>query len=165
MTHRSKIARLPNEVREELNRRLRDGTAGRKLVAWLNSLPVAQAVLAAEFKGKTIREQNLSNWRQSGYRDWLAVQEAMAQVRQAAAEGGKELKEAGQGALTDHLATYVAVKYAAMSQLKSESEDGKLDMKELSWLCRDVTRLRRGDHDAAWLKLEQEKARHKGDPR
>jgi hypothetical protein len=159
MTHRGKIARLPNEVREELNRRLRDGAAGKELVAWLNSLPVAQAVLAAEFRGRPIREQNLSKWRRSGYRDWLATQEALAEVRRAA-DGEQEFKGAGQGVLTGHLATFVAARYAvAASQL--ERKDGKPDMKELSRLCQDVSRLRREDHDAAWLRLELEKEKRR----
>ena len=33
--------------------------------------------MAAEFDGKPIREQNLSEWKQGGYRDWMAQQEAL----------------------------------------------------------------------------------------
>jgi molybdopterin molybdotransferase len=49
------------------NRRLEQGEQGRSLVAWLNSLPEVRAVLAAEFAGKPIREQNLPEWRQHGF--------------------------------------------------------------------------------------------------
>ena len=59
-TRNGKIARLPHMVREELNRRIRDGEEGKKLVAWLNGLPKVKAVVAAEFGGKPISEQNLS---------------------------------------------------------------------------------------------------------
>ena len=72
VTRNGKIARLPRAMREELNRRLRDGEQGNKLVAWLNGLPEVKAVVALEFGGKPIREQNLSEWRKGGYRDWLA---------------------------------------------------------------------------------------------
>ncbi len=45
------------------------GYNGRILVAWLNSLPEVEAILAAQFAGAQIREQNLSEWRKGGYRD------------------------------------------------------------------------------------------------
>src|SRR5258707_3596455 len=77
LTRNGKIARLPLAVRQELNRRLDEGEQGKKLVAWLNGLPAVQAIAAAEFGGKAIREQNLSEWKQGGYRDWLAKQEAL----------------------------------------------------------------------------------------
>src|ERR1035441_634149 len=74
MTRIGKIARLPRELREQLNCRLHDGEPGTQLVVWLNSLPEAQAVLAREFGGRAVSEQNLSEWKQGGYRDWLAPQ-------------------------------------------------------------------------------------------
>jgi len=55
-TRIGKIARLPLAVREELNTRLRNGESGRKLVPWLNGLPAAREVLAAECKGAPITE-------------------------------------------------------------------------------------------------------------
>lgn len=70
VTRNGKIARLPHSARQELNRRLDEGEQGKKLVAWLNALPEAQAIVSAEFGGKPIREQDLSEWRQGGYRDW-----------------------------------------------------------------------------------------------
>ena len=76
-TRNGKIARLPRAVRLELNRRLDEGEQGKKLVVWLNALPEVQAIVAAEFGGKPIREQNLSEWKQGGYRDWVAQQEAL----------------------------------------------------------------------------------------
>ena len=59
LTRNGKIARLPLAVRQELNRRLDEGEQGKKLVAWLNSLPEVQAIMTAEFGGKPITEQNL----------------------------------------------------------------------------------------------------------
>ena len=50
-------------MRQELNRRLDEGEPGKKLVSWLNGLPEVQAIVAAEFGGKSIREQNLSEWK------------------------------------------------------------------------------------------------------
>ena len=51
MARNGKIARLPREFREEVNRRLQDGEPGGSLLAWLNPLPGVQAVLAREFGG------------------------------------------------------------------------------------------------------------------
>ena len=39
MTRNGKIARLPDDIREELNRRLERNVQGITLVEWLNSLP------------------------------------------------------------------------------------------------------------------------------
>ncbi len=54
-----KIGSLPKAVQDQVNRRLENGEKGRPLVAWLNSLAQVQAVLAAEFADKPIRQQNL----------------------------------------------------------------------------------------------------------
>jgi hypothetical protein len=61
MARDGEMARLPRRVREELNRQLRDGDDGRKLVVWLNSLPETQAVLAEGFGGVPISSHNLSH--------------------------------------------------------------------------------------------------------
>lgn len=65
-----KIARLPENIRHELNLRLLDGEGGPRLLAWLNSLPEVQAVLAQQFGGRGINQQNLSAWRTGAYREW-----------------------------------------------------------------------------------------------
>jgi hypothetical protein len=70
-----KIARLPNDIREELNRRLQDGEPGKQLLDWLNGLPKIQEILVAQFGGRPINKQNLSGWRWGGYLDWEADEE------------------------------------------------------------------------------------------
>src|ERR1700745_2413554 len=112
MTRIGKIARLPRNVREELNRRLEDGEEGASLVAWLNSLPAVKKLLAARFGDRPVSEQNLSAWRQGGYQDWLAHQEIVAQVEQLAADAQELKGMAKKTQLTEHLATLVAVRYA-----------------------------------------------------
>lgn len=86
-----KIARLPNHVRHELNRRLFDGAGGPQLLAWLNSLPEVQAVLAREFAGRPVNQQNLSNWRTGAYGEWRFRQEILTtslEVTSRRAEAG-----------------------------------------------------------------------------
>jgi hypothetical protein len=75
MTRNGKIARLPHAVREELNQRIYDGASGKKLVAWLNALSAVEEMLRAEFAGKPLREQSLSEWKKRGYREWLALRQ------------------------------------------------------------------------------------------
>lgn len=76
-TRNGKIAQLPVAVREELNRRLDDGESGPRLLAWLNALPVVQALLDSRL-WRPINPPNLTAWRQGGYRDWRADLEARA---------------------------------------------------------------------------------------
>ena len=158
MTRTGKIARLPREIREHLNRRLHDGEPGTQLVVWLNSLPEAQTVLAREFGGRAISEQNLSEWKQGGYREWLTRQDALAQVRELAADA-EELAGAADGALVDHLATVLSARYArALADWPSETTDEfQRELRSLRGLCQDIAELRRGDHSAARLKIEQER--------
>ena len=93
MTRNGKIARLTRPIRDELNRRLQDGEPGVRLVAWLNGLPETQKILQVDFGGRPISEQNLSEWKAGGYRDWLARQEALSQARELTADA-RELTEA-----------------------------------------------------------------------
>ena len=158
VTRNGKIARLPREIREQLNRRLQDGEQGKQLVAWLNELPEARAVMAAEFGGKPLREQNISEWRKGGYPEWQARQETLCQARELAADA-KELTAATDGKLTDHLATVLAARYvAALAGWDGEvSEEFRRKLRLLRGLCQDIVELRRGDHSGARLNLEQER--------
>lgn len=81
-TPNGKIGRLPRELREQVNQRLADNEPSRPLLAWLNSLPAVQAILAAGFGGKPINQPNLNHWRTGGFRQWLYRQEACAFTRQ-----------------------------------------------------------------------------------
>jgi hypothetical protein len=144
-------------MRAELNRRLADGEPGKRLVAWLNSLPEARAVLAAEFAGRPITENNLSEWKTGGFRDWERQQDLLATARNLA-EQADELR-AVAGGLTDHLALVVTARYAAALTDGDGPVEGGM-AKELRWLqvlCADLVELRRGDHSAARLRLEQER--------
>jgi hypothetical protein len=157
LTHNGKIGRLPRAVQEQLNRRIQNGEKGRRMAAWLNSMPEVQAVLAAEFEGKPIREQNLSEWRKHGYKKWLWRQEAQQMAREMAAETG-EFQADGAPPLTDQMAGWVIVRYLmAIRKLVEKKSGGEPDLKLLREFCHDVVAVRRGDHCAARLKMEQER--------
>jgi hypothetical protein len=46
-TRHGKIARLPKEIREQLNRRMENGWRGARLVNWLNELPQVKEVVTS----------------------------------------------------------------------------------------------------------------------
>ena len=89
---KGKIGRLPRAIQEQVNLRLENGEKARTLVAWLNALPEVQAMLAAEFGGKPIREQNLSEWRKYGYKQWLWHQQALAMTQDSPGFGKPTLE-------------------------------------------------------------------------
>ncbi len=158
MTRTGKIARLPCEIREELNRRLQENEPGGQLLSWLNALPAVQTVLARDFGGSPITKQNLYEWRIGGFAAWQARQETLAQARELMGEAA-ELAEATQGKLTDHLATVLAARYAsALAGWNGEvTEELRRKLRALRGLCQDIVELRRGDHSGARLKMEQER--------
>src|SRR5437879_6303776 len=75
-----KIARLPHDIREQLNRRLQDGEQGKSILKWLNALPEVKTVLKTEFEGRPIAPCNLTEWKDGGFRDWQVRQDALAMV-------------------------------------------------------------------------------------
>jgi hypothetical protein len=157
LTRNGKIARLPKTIRAELNQRLANGERGTGLVAWLNGLPEVQRIIAEQFGGKPVRAQNLSEWKQGGYQDWLNKQEAMEAVRQRPA-GATGLQGPDGEPCSEILGTWLTAHYAVVAY--DLQKNGKLDWKRVQKMCRDVSALRRADHNAARLKLEMEKLEH-----
>jgi hypothetical protein len=76
-----KIARLPVEIREELNRRMLAGEGGPKLLPWLNSHPDVLTVLTAEYDGQPVNDTNLSNWRNGGFEEWCGRRDRLQHVK------------------------------------------------------------------------------------
>src|SRR5271169_306061 len=76
MTHIGKIGRLSTDHRHELGRRIENGEPGTDIVNWLNAQPDVREILEAQFAGRPITEQNLSDWKQTGHLEWLRRQEA-----------------------------------------------------------------------------------------
>ena len=112
-THNGKIARLPRNIRDELNHRLDDGEPGGRILAWLDALPAVQTMLNAEFGGGRINAQNLSNWRKGGYQDWLKQQERRNLVC-GLTENAEELAtDAGGVEIANHLSALLVAELAA----------------------------------------------------
>ncbi|HEX4265400.1 MAG TPA: hypothetical protein VH597_13770 [Verrucomicrobiae bacterium] len=141
-TRNGKIARLPKEVREQLNHRLENGWRGTRLVKWLNELPEVRQVLREEFHGHPITPQNLSQWREGGYADWLRHQDSREGMRWML-ERAEDLKEEpGEENFCERLARVVTVEVAAQVQRLDKIEDPKERWRELREVCLELWRLR-----------------------
>lgn len=69
-TRKGKVARLPYEIREQINAMLRDGLPASRLNTFL-----------IENGHEAVNDQNWTNWRQGGYQDWLQEQDYLDSVR------------------------------------------------------------------------------------
>jgi len=158
MTRTGKIARLPRDIRNQLNRRIADGEPGVRLVEWLNSTEEVRQALAADFGGREINEQNLTEWKQGGYADWQTRQEALSCARELAGDAA-ELTEAADGSLADHLAVVLSSRYAKLIAGWNGAMDDEFrrQARGLRMLCQDIVELRRGDHFAERLRLDLER--------
>ena len=113
MNRTSKITRLPETLREELNQRLRNGEPANNLLLWLNKLPEVIALVEEHYGGNFISPQNLSDWNQGGYREWLTSQEIRESSKDIAADATRLATETG-GSLLNPLTTVVLARYGAL---------------------------------------------------
>jgi hypothetical protein len=156
MTRNGKIARLPSQTREQLNRRLEDGEPGKRLVQWLNELPQVKEMLERDFAGRPISEQNLSEWKQGGYQDWLRLEQdrefAWSLVEQA-----ETLETVSDGIpLSDHMSAMAALALGRMIRSVTSGEMEPSQRREVLSLLEALALLRQGDHRAELLRMEQE---------
>lgn len=91
-----KIARCPPAIREEVCQRLHAGESGPKIIAWLHTQEAVLSVLDEYFNEQPINAQNLTEWRQGGYGDWLKRREQLENTKQLATFAS-ELASKGQG--------------------------------------------------------------------
>lgn len=151
-----KIARLPKAVREQLNQRLADGEPGETLLRWLHSQPEVLVVLVRDFEGRPILKQNLSEWRQGGFREWEAKQERLAHLRLLTEEADDV--EAASPRLPDRMAALLAGRFASLIAATMQVKDWSKPRHraQLMELNEAVATLRRFDQGTARLKLECE---------
>ena len=157
-THNGKIARLPRNIREELNHRLDDGEPGGRILAWLDALPAVQTMLNAEFGGGRINAQNLSNWRKGGYQHWLKQEERRNLVRELT-ENAKELAaDAGGVEIGNHLSAILVAELAASARgaLEELANPAERCVRLQEFLL-TLARVRRQDNQAGKLTIERER--------
>lgn len=150
-----KIARLPVAIREDLNRRLHESqTTGAALVAWLNSLPEVRASLQTHFHNKPIREQNLSEWRQGGYQDWLQQQDRLELTTRLCREAAS-MAESENVAPTAILDRLTVMHYATTAHEMRHITQGKERWQLMRQICADYTKMRRTELATQRLKYQQ----------
>ena len=145
--YRSKIGRLPFAVRNELNERIRDGAQGAEILDWLNGLKETKKVLR-EAKEAPINAQNLTDWRSTGYKDWLDDQADADRFRRLA-EVSHTLATAAGGSAAGVACNIATAKI--MDALEGADEDKIAD------LTRALAALRSGENAAQKVALAEEK--------
>ena len=145
--YRSKIGRLPFAVRNELNERIRDGAQGAELLDWLNGLKETKKILR-EMGSDAVNAQNLTDWRSSGYKDWLDDQADADRFRRLA-EVSHTLATAAGGSAAGVACNIATAKI--MDALEGADEDKIAD------LTRALAALRSGENAAQKVALAEEK--------
>lgn len=145
--YRSKIGRLPFAVRNELNERIRDGAQGADLLAWLNALPETRRAVR-EAKSGPVNAQNLTDWRASGYRDWLEDQADADRIRRVA-ELSHAIASAAGGSASGVACNIATAKI--VDALQSADDDKVAD------LAKALVALRAGEAAAQKVALAEEK--------
>jgi hypothetical protein len=135
---KGKIARCPLAIRQEVNRRLLDGQPASKILPWLNSDEQVLQVLDEHFGEEPVTAQNLSEWRQGGYRDWLKRRENITRTKELATYAA-ELGQAAGGSLNDGSAAILS------GQLLELLEDP--NPKTIASVVKSVVMLRDSDLD------------------
>ncbi len=161
MARQGKIARLPEPIREELNKRLRNGALGPQILPWLNSHPDVVQVMAEFFAGATINAQNLSDWRNGGYEDWLEKQDRTYRIKELASYAAK-LSGANQTSIAEGAAAIASGRLLELLEAATDSEQ-KLTAEEIQDIVGSLTSLRsaeiaqqRTDQDAVKLRQKGE---------
>jgi hypothetical protein len=151
-----KIARLPRFVRDELNERLECSEPSPQLLDWLNALPEVKKVLKSDFAAVPISKQNLSEWRQGGFEEWLARRDLCEEARDLPLLADDMVGEYAEGVLADDVATVLAARFGSLIARWDGEVDGKFEAKTrvLNRLCRSVVQLQRGMHRAKREALE-----------
>ncbi|HZM05102.1 MAG TPA: hypothetical protein VFC44_19055 [Candidatus Saccharimonadales bacterium] len=142
MSRNGKIATLPRALREQINVRLDDGEEGEQLLDWLNQLPEVLELMKANFAGIPISKQNLSEWRQGGFREWLSHQEFAAHARRTT-EYAEDIFREDQPLPADSLAMVLSARYCALVANWNGEVDARFEdqARLLRQLSQDVIRL------------------------
>ena len=146
-SYRSKIGRLPFAVRNELNERIRDGKSGAEILVWLNCLPAVKKVMR-ELKTSIVNAQNLTDWRSTGYADWLEDQKDADRIRRLA-EVSQTLAAAAGGNVAGVGCSIATAKI--MDALESADEEKIAD------LSTALVKLRASENAAQKVALAEEK--------
>jgi hypothetical protein len=157
MSRIGKIARLPHDIREQLNRRLMDGQSGPDILHWVNELPQCRQMLAQKFGGRPIDDGNLSDWRHGGYEEWLWHEDRRDHL-QSVFEHVAKLDAVGDGGqVAERLGTIVAAELASALNLLEGISDPNDRWLRLREICRELSRFRRENCNNQRLRLAEQR--------
>lgn len=152
-----KIAGMPREIREKLNERMQDGEGPAELAQWLNSLPEVKAVLEEKFDGKPLTEQNLHDWKRSGFADWTRHQD-MLQVARLMTESRREIAaDVSREEIMESLSILLALELTRQLQRAGSIINEEERRKVVFSVGRQFAQLRRSDATIERLRLERER--------
>ena len=155
-THRSKIARLPFNIREELNHQIMDNVPTKDILRWLNSDPMVRHYMERLFQNRFITDQNLSEWRQGAYQEWLDYRSCVEDVRDLS-------EQAARAALTDisgeHLLVALTAMFACMIKNIEKTPEIPFNRKVIvvQHLIKMALSLRRSEQRDEALRLNRER--------
>jgi len=158
MARIGKIARLPREVRAQLNSRLEDGLDAQSILPWLNALPEVRSALSRHFGGRPITPQNLSEWRRGGFQEWSARQDLHSKAADLAAARQEIASATRGGSLADHLSSVIAFRLAAILSRPGAilDEEALAQLRTLLPLTQTLVKMRRGNLEATRLQMENQ---------
>jgi len=152
-----KIARLPADIRQELNQRLLNGKTGPEILPWLNALPAVKEVLTAHFDAVPIGPRNLSLWRKNSYPLWLAEQKKLSDM-QNLGQYATGMAEAAGGSISRGAA---AVASGRILQFLDKNPGADTDPEDLVKFGTVAARLLRGEQNSVRLKIAHERLRQR----
>jgi hypothetical protein len=156
-TRTGKIARLPKDIREQLNQRLENGEKGKALVQWLNTLPEVRKIAADQFAGYAVRAQNLSEWKKGGYIDWLNRRQLFELVHRKDQTSVDPENSCGDPDTAGSLGSFVSAELILQAGVLQKIKDPEKHWRRLRQIARELSRLRRDENRFRYDELRRER--------
>jgi len=102
-----KIARLRKEHRDKVNEMLRDNASSDRVIKFVLTLKDAGERDANGDSIQIPNDQNITNWREGGFQDWLKEQERLQDMR-AKREFALEIVKANEGSMIHEAGLQIA---------------------------------------------------------
>jgi hypothetical protein len=155
-TRNGKVARLPFEIREELNHRLLENEAVKSILEWLNADSTVRHFMETLFEGRPITEQNISEWRQGGYEEWLIYHSYLGNVSDLSENA---TRVALTGINAEHLLLILTAAFADLLHKQDTTDEILFNRRliVLQHLTKTALSMRRSEQSDARLQLDRER--------
>jgi len=155
-TRNGKIARLPFEIREELNHRLLENEPAKTILTWINADSTVRHFMEVLFEGRPITEQNISEWRQGGYEEWLTYHSYLGNVSDLSENAARV---ALTGINAEHLLLILTAAFADLLHKQDTTDEIAFNRRliVLQHLTKTALTMRRSEQKDARLQLDRER--------